>query len=168
LINRFLNLLAEATASVPPLYFQLPVADREDPIYRERVYAYELYHQLRTLLQDIPEFAPYSLSGEIDKQGHPIIRPCAPDLVIHVPGQMYENLAVVEVKAVNSGQRGIEKDRESLEYFISDEVGYRVGVQLVYGNDEAAVARFARVYAGVNARVRLFWHRQAGEPAIQL
>ena len=52
MIERFLKLLIEATARVPLHYFQLPVAEREDPIYRERVYCYELYHQLRTLLED--------------------------------------------------------------------------------------------------------------------
>jgi hypothetical protein len=98
MIEQFLKLLAEATARIPDHYFQLPVAGREDPVFRERVYSYELYHQLRTLLAMDRELAAYELSGEIDKQGHPIIRPCAPDFVLHIPGAMGANLVVTLVR----------------------------------------------------------------------
>jgi hypothetical protein len=37
MIEEFLRLLAEATARIRPIYFQLPIAGVEDPIYRERV-----------------------------------------------------------------------------------------------------------------------------------
>jgi hypothetical protein len=53
-------------------YFQLPVAgsDAEEAEYRERVYCYELYHRWRC---HWAEGFPYSLCGEVDKQGHPLI-----------------------------------------------------------------------------------------------
>jgi len=38
--------MADASARIAADYFQLPVADA-DSVYRERVYCYELYHQLR-------------------------------------------------------------------------------------------------------------------------
>ena len=50
-------------------YFQLPVADA-DSVYRERVYCYELYHQLRGSCGNFP----FSLGGEVDKIGHPHFR----------------------------------------------------------------------------------------------
>ena len=37
--------IQEATAAIDAMYFQLPV-DGGDPVYRERVYCYELYHQM--------------------------------------------------------------------------------------------------------------------------
>lgn len=49
-METFVKILRKATANIPPEYFQLPIAGREDPIYRERVYCYELYHQMRYAL----------------------------------------------------------------------------------------------------------------------
>ena len=37
MLERFIELLCEATRRVPDAYFMLPVAYQEDPIYRERV-----------------------------------------------------------------------------------------------------------------------------------
>jgi hypothetical protein len=166
MIDRFLELLVEATVLIPGDYFQLPVAGREDPIYRERVYCYELYHQLRTLLERERGLSGYMLSGEIDKQGHPIIRQCAPDFVFHAPGWMDDNLAVVEVKPVNASLEGMRKDLETIKYFLSDRVGYKRGVQLVYGDDQAAFPRFQDVYHRAGLKdVQLFWHQYPGQRA---
>src|SRR5689334_16425882 len=90
--------LAEACGRIGPEYFQLPVADA-DSVYRERVYCYELYHQLRSEWGDLP----FSLSGEVDKARHPYFRGgpysrSKPDLLVHQPGNMEGNLACVEVK----------------------------------------------------------------------
>jgi hypothetical protein len=165
MINRFLELMAEATARIPGHYFQLPVVGKEDPIYRERVYSYELYHQLRTLLQAEDRLAHYALSGEIDKGKHPIIRRCAPDLVLHDPGRM-DNLVVVEVKPINAALDGIGKDLDSLAYFVSPDVHYQLGVELVYGDDDSAFSRFLDVFREPGIpRLQLYWHRRVGDRA---
>ena len=52
MVEAFIRCLTNATARVPEVYCQLPVAGEKSPIYRERVYCYELYHQLRILLQN--------------------------------------------------------------------------------------------------------------------
>lgn len=169
MVDRFINVLTAATARIPGHYFQLPVAGREDPIYRERVYCYELYHQLRMLLEGDERFAPYALCGEIDKQGHFIIRACAPDFVFHIPGDMNSNLAVVEVKPVNADLDGIKKDLQTLSYFVDEHVGYRVGVQLAYGGDEAGLAKFTREFRQMGlATLQLFWHQYPGERATRI
>lgn len=166
MIERFLELLIAATAKIPPHYFYLPVAGQEDTIYRERVYCYELYHQLRKLLDVDRELARYTLSGEIDKRAHPIIeRLCAPDFVFHVPGEM-DNLAIIEVKAVIANQGEIGTDFEKLNYFVSAGVGYRTGIHLVYGDDDRAFERVKDLYRKANhPRLQLIWHRGPGEPA---
>ena len=41
-------MISVAVSRIAHGYFQLPVADA-DALYRERVYCYELYHQLRCL-----------------------------------------------------------------------------------------------------------------------
>jgi hypothetical protein len=72
-VETFRNLLTAATQLVDAEYFLLPVADQNggEPIiqYRERVYSYELYHQLRVKW---PHW-DYSLGGEVDKRKHPVI-----------------------------------------------------------------------------------------------
>ena len=68
---------------------------------RERVYAYELYHQMR-LIQEQKFRSEFTINGEIDKSGHKIIKePFNPDFVIHQQGKMGENFCVVELKTIN-------------------------------------------------------------------
>ena len=168
MVHRFLALLAEATARIHPHYFQLPTAGAEEAIYRERVYCYELYHQLRVLLDREKHLARYALSGEIDKRGHHIIRPCIPDFVLHVPGQM-DNLVVIEVKPVSGEPKGIQKDVSSLAHFVSPLVRYQLGVELVYGDDEKLFSNFEREFRQLrDQRLQLFWHRRCGERALRV
>src|SRR5262245_38397876 len=92
------SLIHAAASNVSREYFQVPVADAE-AVYRERVYCYELYHQLRCLWDRFP----FSLGGEVDKSGNPHFAegPYAqaePDFLVHTPGAMGDNLAVIEVK----------------------------------------------------------------------
>lgn len=164
--ERFIEHIGHAADRIPWEYFQLPVFGKEDPIYRERVYCYELYHQLRILLEEDAALDGYVLSGEIDKQGHPVIRPCAPDFVFHNPGAM-QNLVIVEVKPINAAIEGVLKDRETLEYFLSPEIGYQAGIELIYGQNEKALAAFQDVFAAADPeRIHLIWHRQPRVRAI--
>jgi hypothetical protein len=149
-------------------YFQLPTAGAEEAIYRERVYCYELYHQLRVLLQGEEDLARYALSGEIDKRGHQIIRPCIPDLVFHAPGRM-DNMVVLEVKPINGELKGIQKDLRNLADFVSPQVNYQLGIELAYGDDESHFSHFEREFAQLHdQRLQLFWHRRCGERAIRV
>jgi hypothetical protein len=63
------TILAAATEAIEPVYFLLPIAD-DDPIYRERVYCYELYHQMCCRW---PVDCRYCLNGELNKAGHRIM-----------------------------------------------------------------------------------------------
>ena len=126
-----------ATGSIEPHYFQLPIAGQEEPSYRERVYCYELYHQLRSLL-DRDRF-PYFLNGEVDKGGHPLlsndIGPRKPDFIVHVPGGMRRNLAVIEVKPINSTLNDFREALRSLRSFL-ERAGYFGAIALVYGSGD--------------------------------
>src|SRR5882757_9488666 len=102
------DLLHTATASIEPGYFHLNV-DGGDPVYRERVYCYELYHQMRMRW---PKDTPFYLNGEIDKAAHPILTEIGadfakPDLLVHRPGYMSGNYAIVEVKSPGASSAGI-------------------------------------------------------------
>ncbi len=110
----------EATSQVARLYFQLPVADA-DAVYRERVYCYELYHQLRRKWENWK----YSLTGEVDKYGHPLFRDdkyaqAKPDFLVHVPGSMEDNLVVIEVKSSSSNPSGWQSDIAKLAWFTTN------------------------------------------------
>ena len=96
------------------LFFQLPVAGQENPIYRERVYCYELYHHWHNHWQD--DFT-FSLCGEIDKRGHQIVRrDDMPDFLVHIPGEM-TNLLIVEVKSASARLHDIIEDLKKITWF---------------------------------------------------
>ena len=90
--------LKTATARISQKYFLLMIADMEHPIKRERAYCYELYHQLRLVLND----SEMVLTGEPDKKGHPSYsgseKKPNPDLIFHKPGSNRHNSSVVEVE----------------------------------------------------------------------
>ena len=106
-MNEFTDILKQAAASIEGEYFHLPI-DGGDPVYRERVYCYELYHQMRARW---PESCEYFLNGEVDKGGHPYFEKLGspkPDFIVHIPGTD-NNYAVIEVKAGAAAAKDIQK-----------------------------------------------------------
>jgi hypothetical protein len=104
----------------------------------ERVYAYELYHQLRRSLGDIQS---YMLHGELDKRWQQIMRERGlgdvPDLVVHKPGRWGErqhkyNLVIIEVKSTSGQRAPMVKDIKKLLAFI-ERANYHHGILLLYG-----------------------------------
>jgi hypothetical protein len=178
-LGRVRHLLTEATARISRDYFMLPVTDAEggEPLiqYRERVYAYELYHQLRSIWPDWP----YSLAGEVDKRGHPLIRGgdldnAKPDLLVHVPGKMEHNLLVLEIKAVRSRENpvlpaALTTDLRKLIAF--RRAGYAGAVFLAFGDSVDRVRQLARRCQEVRESlfdIELWHHEQPGSPAIPI
>jgi hypothetical protein len=170
----FREMLEVASARIGPEYFQLPVADA-DAVYRERVYCYELYHQLRCVW----EHFPLSLGGEVDKSGHPRFKdgPYArakPDLLVHEAGHMDRNLACVEVKPFNRPADEFAADLRKLTWFCRH-ASYHHGVFIMYGiqeqaNAEAAAALKAKVQAASTlledidmALISVFHHPSPGD-----
>lgn len=170
-IDTFFEALRAATAQVPPHYFQLQIAGREEPIYRERPYSYELYRLLRNSL---PENFPYVLDPELDKSGHPILAErvggLKPDLVLHVPGSMEKNLLVLEVKPAVRGMEEFRKDLNTLFSFLEGGE-YFTAVELLYGDCQAdRITSFVDAFAAKfkdtqGKQAHLLWHRQPGHPA---
>ena len=94
-LRKITKSLLEASAHISADYIQLPVANSNSVVYRERVYCYELYHNWRC---NWPAGFQFSLAGELDKRGHPVIHNGGiPDFLIHIPGEM-KNLLAMEVK----------------------------------------------------------------------
>jgi len=160
--------LTEATRSIDAAYFHLNI-DGGDAIYRERVYCYELYHQMRN---QWPRESPFYLNGEIDKSAHPILTELGaahakPDLLVHMPGYMDGNYAIIEVKSPRASLREIKIDLDKLAIFVN-RVGYRRAIYLHYGYDnDGVVKRVAEISSLMEGlpSIELWLHSNVGEPA---
>ncbi len=163
------DILTSATAAIGAEFFKLPI-DGGDPVFRERVYCYELYHQMR-LLWPPKERCPHVLNGEVDKQGHPILnrrgfKGQKPDFLVHGPGDMGLNHAVIEVKPSNG--RAIRMVLRSLTLFLN-RASYERAIYLIYGEraDENLAARIIRHASKDRAdiRIEIWLHPEAHRPA---
>ena len=161
-------ILKQATAAIKSAYFHLNV-DGGDPVYRERVYCYELYHQMRSIW---PAECPYYLNGEIDKAAHPILESLGaagtkPDLLAHRPGYMTGNHAIIEVKTSRARGAGIKKDLETLSLFIN-RVKYERAIYLVFGEEaERLVSQIDQIAEEIEpaARAELWLQTKSGASA---
>jgi hypothetical protein len=162
-MEQFTTILEQATRAMPREYFSLPIHGA-DPVYRERVYCYELYHQLRTLWPGL-ENTRYRLNGEVDKTAHPYFaneKAPKPDLLVHVPGTE-NNYAVIEVKRSDPSRRGVQKDLTTLSRFKND-FGYLRAIYLLFGDDaEAAMGLVLDCAAELDngAQVEIWLHTAA-------
>jgi len=158
------------------MYFQLKVAGTEATKYLERVYCYELYHQMRIRWPNVP----HKLTGEIDKSGNPRIRHeilnrSKPDFTIHVPGNMDDNLLVIEVKARDPVDGKVQRDLQKLSEFRRS-AEYIAAYYLTYGfNEDEAVEFAANCSAIANAdntidlsKIILFNQSSAGKRAVPI
>jgi hypothetical protein len=163
------QILSDATAAIEWRYFHLAI-DGGSPVYRERVYCYELYHQMRSLW---PNDCPYCVNGEVDKAGHPVLAKVGvgraiPDLLVHQPGSMRGNYAIIEVKNPLAPPARIIKDLKKLDLFVRN-AGYQRAIYLAYGNDgDRLVGDIIRSAAQLPelGSIELWVHQQVGEPAI--
>ena len=164
------QILRDATAAIEPLYFKLPIYGGP-PVYRERVYCYELYHQMRKRWPDA-DVTPYTLNGEVDKRAHNFLKELGvtgqkPNLLVHRPSHM-DNFAIIEVKHADADADGIAKDVETLTVFMNN-VGYQRAIYLIYGteSDEALIHRVLNGAAAVRhtTRIELWLHPEQGREA---
>ena len=148
-----------ATSQIEEHYFELPIAGGY-PIFRERVYCYELYHKMR--LTGIFDSRDFVLSGEVDKSGHPHLpggQKRIPDFIVHSPGCMH-NHVVIEVKSArvcdDRRMDDIDTAFSSLLFFIN-EFSYDRGIFLVFGKPKNDLRDFLNDCASNGVDV---WHRK--------
>lgn len=92
------KLIKKSLKNIEYKYYCFLTASVKTPIIkRERVFCYELYHQMRTLQNEFlsPEI---SINGEPDKRGHEKFDGENPDFIIHHCGTMKHNILAIEVK----------------------------------------------------------------------
>lgn len=148
------QLITDATAKIEGSYFLLPTLG--DDKLRERVYAYELYHQMRSkwTLKNL------ILNGEVDKKGHPRFPPSnepQPDLIIHEPGTE-NNLAVFEIKSSGAQKREIVEDLNKLHLFL-ESLHYERAIYLIYGTNSEACANKIVKLSEYSNKVEIWLHQ---------
>lgn len=137
----FVDCFEKSVSRISSEYFRLP-RHGADPVFRERIYCYELYHQLRCCLGRWG----YVLHGELDKGGHQEVTSalskeleieysrCAPDFLVHKPGTHHSNLAVIEVKTSVAEPLDIYLDLVKIIAFMSNATThYDYGLMVVFG-----------------------------------
>lgn len=167
-MDELTGIFVRATQGVKEIYFRLPI-DGGTPKYRERVYCYELYHQMRCLW---PEDTDFVLNGEVYKGGHPLLKRLelsrfSPDLLVHKPGSMQGNFAIIEVKRQSPDERGVKKDLDSLSRFVT-RGQYKRAIYLIFGDGAESALQRVRELAGENdtlQSIELWIHDQPGSPA---
>lgn len=127
----FNSAMERAALAVDQLYFLVPRVNSES-VYRERVYCYELYHQLRIQLKKMKFSSEYYLNGELDKVGTKSLKGKKPDFIFHQPGDDYHNLLTMEVKSSRYDVASFCDDIGKLKFF-QREKDYFGGIMLIYG-----------------------------------
>jgi hypothetical protein len=129
--EKILNMIQESIRNVGMKYFMLETTYEPSGIVRERVFCYELYHQIRIHHDN----NTVTLNGEIDKSGHKKFNKLDrknPDFVFHIPGQMEGNTSVIEVKG-KLVKKDIIKDFNTLTLFVK-KYDYKFGIFILYNH----------------------------------
>lgn len=149
--NGLYTLLIDSINSVDKRYrlFTYWSSQKYPSKLRERVFCYELYHQIRKK-QEESAYRDIDVNGEPDKRGQErfahITGPI-PDMIIHKAGAKYANYIVLEAKCNLSGQEknpksgnptGVYKDFKNLADFILT-ARYKYGVFLAIGVKERSL-----------------------------
>jgi hypothetical protein len=118
------------------------------------------------------ENSNYYTDGELDKRGHPFINGNRkPDFVVHVPGNMNNDLAAIEVKPITAHLNRMEDDLKKLQAFLEKPAEYYRAIMLVYGNSPKGKDKIRRIRSKIDSmpkyseRISLLWHKEPGKPA---
>ena len=135
-IESFVEMIKGSLDNVGDEYYKITTTYESSGIVRERVFCYELYHQMRSV-QSARGLTDVQIHGEIDKSGHIAFDRNSrknPDFVFHVPGMMKGNAIVVEVKGKIEGnyQEGVYKDIVTLSKFTNNKHYYHSGILIIY------------------------------------
>lgn len=132
-LNFYIDVIKNGLNNVEKNYYQINIACESASIIRERVFCYELYHQIRKIIE--MKKISFSLNGEIDKRGHRKINESNrknPDFVFHEPGTMDNNIMVIEVKGKIYYNKCLD-DFDKLVCFV-EKYNYKLGIFILYNH----------------------------------
>ncbi len=179
--ENYLERLTDSCRAVEKLYFHVPlvteISDEEEFKavlgYRERVYCYELYHQLRLRIgAETSSEGRLYLNAEMDKSGTVYknwVGRRKPDFILHRPGEGGHNIGITEVKPIVSDIKEMEADMKKLKEFLDPKgMNYFGAVALIFGNADGLIGEVEKrlaTYFGKywSVRFKALWHRKPGE-----
>ncbi len=130
-IESFLTILSDSLKNIKQEYYRIETNGDKFGIPRERVFCYELYHQLRCEFDD----DILRIHGELDKRGQNDFQGktrAIPDFLIHQPGTHRNNNIIIEVKGVLN-KDDLIGDLQKIYSFIHDPtIHYENGIFLQY------------------------------------
>lgn len=127
------ELLKESLKKIEKKYYLIDTASKSaNPITRERVFCYELYHQARCIQMKTKKDNIFIINGEPDKKGHTKFESENPDLIFHNCKSMDENYLVIEVKCPFAGKNLVNNDVEKLLNFIK-KYQYQLAAFVMFG-----------------------------------
>lgn len=142
-----LNRFREALLRVSPAYYQTRVPDSSST-FGERVFAYELYHQLRLRFD-----SAFYVHGEFRKGLSLLLSSCSdatiiPDIVIHQSDTLENNLIAVEIKSTPALTLSeILADIEKLEFLTRPSplggLNFQIGIMLIVNTEFSGCFRKA-------------------------
>ncbi len=175
----FYNALLESTSKIDKHFYKVKLAYFNQTMYRENVYCYELYYQLRKILG---EDFPYMLSGDVDKASHPdIVERCLEfksTFLIHQPG-IFNSESLLAILYVCSLDYAFRYPETLIENFnkmncaINVQGGYYRGIMLIYGDDRGELDRgihdiYKNYCRGMHDRIILLNHNTIGEKPVKI
>lgn len=142
-IDEIEKLIKNALNKIDKNYYILETASKShsknqnkiNEVVRERFFCYEFYHQMRCCDKKIQLLDNnIILSAEINKRSHEVIKSMKiPDFIIHEPGNMDNNLLIMEVKG-NVDINGIAKDFNTLSLFLNN-YSYEIGIFVLFNHN---------------------------------
>jgi hypothetical protein len=106
----------------------------------------------------------------LDKQNHPgfheNIVGKKPDFLVHIPGEMKNNLVVIEVKSINNPNRDIREDLIKLNLFLENAEYFRA-ILLIYGKGNANIIYRIKEECELNPKSKIIfiWQKEPMKPA---
>lgn len=139
------SLLKEALTKVERDYLFSENPSGND-IFIERVFAYELYHQMRVIFPDEHglvngEYRKYlKIVSSMKNNTLFNTRTYIPDIVVHQPSTLDKNLLAIEIKiSPDLTWKDLNQDLEKLNFYtnpdISKGLGFKMGVMLIANYD---------------------------------
>ena len=175
----FYNTLLQSIAKIDKRFYKLKLAYFNQTMYRENVYCYELYYQLRTMLG---EDFPYILAGEVDKASHPdIVERCLEfktSFLVHQPGIHSADsfLAIMQVLSVQTAFRYPETLIDyinKMKCAIGLQGGYYSGIILIYGDEHAEIDKgifdiYKNYARDMYESIILLYHNSPGDKPVKI
>lgn len=172
-ITYYVNIIKKSLNKITQDYYRIKTTYAKDGIVRERVFCYELYHQIRA---NEDKKCYLKIHGEIDKRGHEYFHKedrKNPDFIFHTPGKFKNNTIIMEVKGNLNGNicedkktkrlyyKGIFKDLDTIYNFVN-KYEYKKGILLLYNHNLEEFKNF------INSRHRGFFNNKAWDNIIIL